>query len=237
MKNDFREFYDEDYILHSMTEEEYLMHASGWGHKFLEKIRTASGKIRYIYEKPKNAMINDPRYVGKPVPNMNAIYQQEQKKASKGLKKYNTRRSIERKINQAKYDLGAAVSKITGKNKKFDQTAAVRAAEYEKKQKNKNAMGGDSRYKSKNAMAGDSRYAGQTRNAMGGDSRYTPSAKAIRERQLKNAKANQMYYDKGAQAKAKAAAAKKREDQYDFYLTQYGHGPKKYKKYGTKKKW
>lgn len=54
MKNDFREFYDENYILHSAMSnlsEEELMHGE-WLNKFrkyVDKIKTASGKWRYIY--------------------------------------------------------------------------------------------------------------------------------------------------------------------------------------------
>ena len=51
MKNDFREFYDVDYIMHSYTDDE-LMHWE-WPagvRKYIDKIRTASGKWRYIYE-------------------------------------------------------------------------------------------------------------------------------------------------------------------------------------------
>lgn len=54
MKNDFRDFYDEDYIMHKAYEnstEEELMHGE-WLNKFrkyIDKIRTRSGKWRYIY--------------------------------------------------------------------------------------------------------------------------------------------------------------------------------------------
>ena len=51
MKNDFREFYDEDYIRHSMSEEEYIAHGE-WANnirKYIDKVRTRSGKWKYIY--------------------------------------------------------------------------------------------------------------------------------------------------------------------------------------------
>ena len=54
MKNDFRDFYDEAYIMHKAYEnstEEELMHGE-WLNKFrkyIDKIKTASGKWRYIY--------------------------------------------------------------------------------------------------------------------------------------------------------------------------------------------
>lgn len=51
MKNDFREFYDKNYILHSMSEEEYIAHGE-WSNnirKYVDKVRTRSGKWKYIY--------------------------------------------------------------------------------------------------------------------------------------------------------------------------------------------
>lgn len=55
MKNDFREFYDKDYILHSMSEEEYIAHGE-WANnlrKYIDKVRTRSGKWKYIYPEDK----------------------------------------------------------------------------------------------------------------------------------------------------------------------------------------
>lgn len=180
MKNDFREFYDEDYIMHSMSDDE-LMHGGEWknkAHRYINKIKTAFG-WKYVYPE-----------------DVNTAYQMEQRKASKGLTKVANRKALKAKISQAKYDLGAAVSKLTGKNKKFDQRVVnPRQAEYTKNQKQKNAMLGDSRYKSRNAMAGESRY--------------TPSPEALKKRQFANAKANQMYYDKTAQRHAKKEATKR----------------------------
>ena len=72
MKNDFREFYDEDYIMHSMTEEE-LMHGE-WANKFtrfVDKVRTKSGKWRYIYpedlKKAANNLKRDVSYAARNV--------------------------------------------------------------------------------------------------------------------------------------------------------------------------
>ena len=54
MKNDFRDFYDEEYIMHKAYEnstEEELMH-SEWAsnlRKYVDKVRTRTGKWKYIY--------------------------------------------------------------------------------------------------------------------------------------------------------------------------------------------
>ena len=52
MKNDFREFYDKNYIAHNMTNEtDELTHAD-WAsnlRKYVDKVRTKSGKWKYIY--------------------------------------------------------------------------------------------------------------------------------------------------------------------------------------------
>lgn len=230
MKNDFREFYDEDYILHSAmegsSEDDYLVHGKLLNaiHKYIKKWKNRHGN--WVYQYPE-------QNVGKTVRRILG--------ENKAIDEYNNRQAREADYNYENKKSGVGLFK----------------------RRNSNAMAGDSRYKapSNNAMAGDSRYKGKhinVNNMPHNDPRYkaNPSnvyaqqqkkgnagtakyneRKEREKRQLAAAKANKMYYDKGTQAKAKAKAAKKREDQYDFYLTQYGHGPKKYKKYGTKKKW
>lgn len=54
MKNDFREFYDENYIMHtamSNATEEDLMHGEWTSNlrKYVDKVRTRTGKWKYIY--------------------------------------------------------------------------------------------------------------------------------------------------------------------------------------------
>lgn len=105
MKNDFREFYDEDYIIHSSMEnadEEELMHGE-WLNKFrryVDKVKTASGKWRYIYPED--------------------------------LKR------------DASYAVRNAVSKVTGKNKTFKNTARDRYNDY---QNNRRPFGSDGKGK------------------------------------------------------------------------------------------
>ena len=41
MKNDFREFYDTDYILHDLTDEDYLMHGE-WSSNLRKFVRITS---------------------------------------------------------------------------------------------------------------------------------------------------------------------------------------------------
>lgn len=54
MKNDFREYYDVDYILHSVTEEDYLEHGlKDRIHKYIKKLKNKYGKWRYIYKQYK----------------------------------------------------------------------------------------------------------------------------------------------------------------------------------------
>jgi len=56
MKNDFREFYDENYIMHKAIDnlnEDELMHFNA--HKYIDKIKDKFGKWRYIYNETKKA--------------------------------------------------------------------------------------------------------------------------------------------------------------------------------------
>lgn len=52
MKNDFREFYDESYILHSISSDEgYIEHGLlQKAHKYIKKIKDKYGEWRYIYD-------------------------------------------------------------------------------------------------------------------------------------------------------------------------------------------
>ena len=71
MKNDFREFYDEDYILHTAvegSEDEYITHSlRSTIHKYIDKFKNRLGKWVYVYPEDKN--------------NMAVTYEQEQRKA------------------------------------------------------------------------------------------------------------------------------------------------------------
>lgn len=99
MKNDFREFYDKDYILHSMSEEEYIAHGE-WANnirKYIDKVRTRSGKWKYIYP-------------------------EDLKKKAENVKR------------DVSYKVRNAVSKVTGKNRKFKRTAGERFYEEAKKE-------------------------------------------------------------------------------------------------------
>lgn len=205
MKNDFREFYDEDYILHNMVDEEYLEHANGWGHKFIDKIRTKFGKWRYVYPE-----------------DVNTVYQQEQHKSSAGLVKAAKKKAFQTKVNQAKYDLGAAVSKITGKNKKFKENVVIpQKGEgiYKKRNfvnyanENKKAGAGMNAYNKKQTAARsslDAAYAFRSRNGGTGQSDYSivmNNQERLAKRKAKKAAANVGYKQEYANRQRKAAAS------------------------------
>lgn len=127
MKNDFREFYDEDYILHStMTNlsEDELMHGE-WLNKFrkyVDKIKTATGKWRYIYPE-------DLKKAGRKVLNKGKQILKEDAEFYKGVaKKINDKHHFNRVQKESKknkfYNHGYPDSttglKSNFRNEKFD---------------------------------------------------------------------------------------------------------------------
>ena len=126
MKNDFREFYDENYILHSAMSnlsEEELMHGE-WLNKFrryVDKVKTASGKWRYIYpedlkkagEKIKRDVSYAARNLRSKVTGQNKtfnektsrdhhpwMYERQNKKAGRGMTYYNINRKLREQREQ-----------------------------------------------------------------------------------------------------------------------------------------
>ena len=93
MKNDFRDFYDEEYIMHKAYEnstEEELMHGE-WSsniRKYIDKVRTRTGKWKYIYP-------------------------EDLKKKAENVKR------------DVSYKARNLVSKVTGKNKTFENKVRI----------------------------------------------------------------------------------------------------------------
>lgn len=156
MKNDFREFYDEDYVAQSIMAEEsddYIAHGRILNaiHKYIDKFKNKKGKWVYVY----------------PGDNVNAAAGRAVNEA-KALNEYIGRQQREYDYNMENRKSGQGLAKARNRN--------AMAGDSRYKSKN-NAMEGDARYKGKsmhNNMWGDARYKGKDIkvNNMGKDARY-----------------------------------------------------------------
>lgn len=212
MKNDFREFYDEDYIMHSMTEEEYLMHASGWGKKFIDKIRTKFGKWRYIYPEDLKTLGNAAKdAAGKAKQQLkwageNAAqrtkeavdYLKSNKKFAKTASKRKTENRVRRTSGLPNYE-------------RIQRQARTGLAESQRRDRQLNAAKANQMYYDKTAQ------------------RHAKKAETMRRAtQLHAANANKKYYDKGSsdyrnevltnKAKAHASALKAAQERRERQL-------------------
>ena len=227
MKNDFREFYDENYILHSAMsntdEDDHLEHGRLLNaiHRYIDKYKARSGKWVYVYpDEVRKGQEGTSKYLErKRLNGMNTVYQEQQRKASAGMSSYNKRHAGE-----------IAKEKIKARARKNRQLAAANANKQYYDQSDK------------------ARKARQLKAANANKGYYDKTGVAERKaRQTAAYNANRQYYDKtntyALTQKHKAykdsvSKAIKNQEANAKYYNKANPLPvkRRYKKYGTKKK-
>ena len=183
MKNDFREFYDEDYILHTAvdnTDDEYIAHGKLLNaiHKYIDKFKNRKGKWVYVYPDNNGSMVwgreqnrlkaYEDAY-GKA--NRDYQYRKENQKSGQGL--YNAQLAKDKKKNaytygyeklqrdtRARHQGNANALAQQNKNNSgytygYEQLQRDTRAQYQKEANRRMAQ-------RQNAMKGDSRYSGKS---------------------------------------------------------------------------
>ena len=179
MKNDFREFYDENYIMHtamSNATEEELMHGEWTSNlrKYVDKVRTRTGKWKYIYpEDLKKKAENVKRDVSYKARNL----------ASKVTGKNKTFENKVRTAQRGDYHY-EGITKLKPNGKKIKVT-------YNKYGAAEVPSGGVAYIHDKRDIANN--YAREQKKGGIGMSKYAERKR--RESQLKAANANKQYYD------------------------------------------
>ena len=250
MKNDFREFYDENYILHSAMsntdEDDHLEHGRLLNaiHRYIDKYKARSGKWVYVYpDEVRKGQEGTSKYLErKRLNGMNTVYQEQQRKASAGMSSYNKRHAGE-----------IAKEKIKARARKNRQLAAANAnkqyydqSDKARKARQLKAANANKGYYDKTGVA--ERKARQTAAANANKGYYDKTGVAERKaRQTAAYNANRQYYDKtntyALTQKHKAykdsvSKAIKNQEANAKYYNKANPLPvkRRYKKYGTKKK-
>ena len=236
MKNDFREFYDEEYIMHTAVEgsdDDYLEHGRLLNaiHRYIDKYKARSGKWVYVYpEEVRKGQEGTSKYLERQRLNgMNTVYQEQQRKASAGMATYNKRHAgeIAKEKIKARARRNRQLAAANANKQYYDQTDKAR------KERQLRAANANKGYYDKTGSARARQLAAAKANKQYYD-------KTGRARQLAAAKANKQYYDKTGNIQVrrkKALENMERQRKAIRANEQYYNKQKKYKKYGTKKNW